>query len=75
MTPVQILHNILAKRANSMNTHGERTSDFIMKICGREEYLFGEYPIIQYLYIQETLAREGVPNVITMPINSVPGIF
>ncbi|XP_077283888.1 phosphatidylinositol 3-kinase 92E [Arctopsyche grandis] len=72
ITPQLLLKTILAKRANAMNTRGEQPSDFILKICGREEYLFGDYPLIQFIYIQETLSRDGVPTVITLPIKSVP---
>lgn len=29
-----------------------RASDYVLKVRGREEYLFGDYPLIQFLYIQ-----------------------
>lgn len=72
ITPLLLLKTILAKRATAMNTRGEQPSEFILRICGREDYIYGEYPFIQFLYIQETLARDGVPTVVTMPIKNVP---
>lgn len=30
----------------------DRASDYVLKVRGREEYLFGDYPLTQFLYIQ-----------------------
>lgn len=56
MTPNQLLELILSKKKSKLNIR-EKTKDYILKICGQEEYIFGEYPLVQFLYIQDTLSR------------------
>jgi len=51
----------------------EEAQDFVLKVLGREEYLVGDYPLIQFVYIQEMLARDMTPTVVTMSINNVAG--
>lgn len=72
ITSIQLLRKILSKKAHALNTRGESAVDFVLKVCGQEEYLVGDYPIVQFLYIQETLSRDGVPTVVTLSIDSVP---
>lgn len=50
---------------------GEKPKDFILKVCGQEEFLIGEYPLIQFSYIQDCLARDMTPTLVTMSIDSV----
>ncbi|VVC95371.1 unnamed protein product [Leptidea sinapis] len=66
LTPQQHIETILRKKANSLNMRGEHPRNFVLKVCGREEYLLGDHPLIQFLYIQEMLARDGVPQVMTV---------
>ncbi|CAG2056380.1 unnamed protein product, partial [Timema podura] len=54
------------------NTEASDLKDFVLKVCGREEYFVGDYPIIQYLYIQETLLSDGVPTLVTVSCEGVP---
>ena len=63
---------ILRKLANSLNMRGEHPHNYVLKVCGREEYLFGDYPLIQFLYIQEMLATDGVPQVMTVSMDRLP---
>nr|CAD7401329.1 unnamed protein product [Timema poppensis] len=72
MTPLQLLRIILNKKTIMLNSQGERPEDFVLKVCGREEYFVGDYPIIQYLYIQETLLSDGVPTLVTVSCEGVP---
>ena len=51
--------------------HGEKPSDFTLKVCGQEEYLIGEYPLIQFSYIQDCLARDITPTLVTLSTESV----
>lgn len=72
-TPDEIIGMILTKKALTMNKrfHPERSRDFILKVCGQDEYLFGDHPIVRFLYIQDTLARNGVPTVITQSVSAL----
>ncbi|XP_015119435.1 phosphatidylinositol 4,5-bisphosphate 3-kinase catalytic subunit delta isoform [Diachasma alloeum] len=72
-TPYQLIVLILNKRASRQISRGERevASDFILKVCGQEEYLIGDYPLIQFSYIQDCLARDVTPTLVTMGMESV----
>ncbi|XP_043477506.1 phosphatidylinositol 4,5-bisphosphate 3-kinase catalytic subunit delta isoform [Leptopilina heterotoma] len=70
-TPHQLLVQILNKRANTLMSRGERPGDFILKVCGQEEYLIGEYPVIQFIYIQESLSRDTTPVLLVLSRENV----
>lgn len=72
-TPDEIIGIILAKKGYTMKQRfpAERSRDYILKVCGQDEYLFGDYPIVRFLYIQDTLSRNGVPTVITQLISAL----
>ncbi|XP_041977720.1 phosphatidylinositol 4,5-bisphosphate 3-kinase catalytic subunit delta isoform [Aricia agestis] len=71
ITPQQHIETILRKKANSLNMRGENPRNYVLKVCGREEYLLGDHPLIQYLYIQEILAKDLVPQVMTVSMDKV----
>ncbi|GBP26148.1 hypothetical protein EVAR_74910_1 [Eumeta japonica] len=72
-TPPQLIEMILNKKANSLNKRGEHPQNYVLKVCGRQEYLVGNRTeIIQFLYIQETLARDGVPQLKLVGIDKLP---
>ncbi|XP_015181948.1 PREDICTED: phosphatidylinositol 4,5-bisphosphate 3-kinase catalytic subunit delta isoform [Polistes dominula] len=71
ITPYELLVLILNKRANTMMLRGEHPNDFILKVCGQEEYLIGEYPLIQFNYIQDCLAKDITPTLVTLNADSV----
>lgn len=72
-TPPELLEIILNKRANTLNTRGEQPNDFTLKICGQEEYLIGDnIPLIQFNYIQDCLAKDIIPTLVTLSKQSVP---
>lgn len=70
ITPMQLLEIILSKKKSKLNLR-ERSKDYILKIGGQEEYIFGDNPLIQFLYIQDTLSRDAVPAVVVMMLNDV----
>lgn len=72
ITPSKLLESILNKKATLLNIRGEYVSDYILKVCGRDEYLVGEYQIIEYQYIQDSISRDIIPTLVTMSVNSVP---
>ncbi|KAL1462919.1 hypothetical protein WDU94_014720 [Cyamophila willieti] len=71
-TPTELLRMILNKKAITLHTSGEQTSDYVLKVCGQEEYLVGELPLLQFCYIQESLSRERTPVLVTVSVESVP---
>jgi len=72
-TPPELLEVILNKRANTLKTRGEQPNDFTLKVCGQEEYLIGDnIPLIQFGYIQDCLAKDIMPTLVTLSKQSVP---
>ncbi|XP_063708405.1 phosphatidylinositol 4,5-bisphosphate 3-kinase catalytic subunit beta isoform [Culicoides brevitarsis] len=72
ITPSKMLEQVLAKKALTMNAKGEiLTQDYILKVCGQDEYLFGDYPLVQFLYVQDTLSRGGVPTLVVKQVADV----
>lgn len=61
-TPDEVIKRILEKKQISANTRNENSSEFILKVCGREEYIFGDHPIINFQYVQDALSREETPT-------------
>lgn len=70
-TPIQLLTQILNKKAITLNAKGEHVSEFVLKVCGQEEYLVGEYPLVSFVYIQESLSRDLTPTLVTVSVQSV----
>ncbi|XP_052755017.1 phosphatidylinositol 4,5-bisphosphate 3-kinase catalytic subunit delta isoform [Galleria mellonella] len=70
-TPQQHIEIILRKQAKSLNIRGEHPHNYVLKVCGREEYLFGDYPLIQFKYVQEMLSRDSVPQVMTVSVDKL----
>ncbi|ALC46695.1 Pi3K92E [Drosophila busckii] len=63
-TPLTLILNTLQKMSRSQMKMNDRANDYILKVSGRDEYLIGDHPLIQFLYIQETLSDAAVPNVV-----------
>lgn len=70
-TPDEVIKRILEKKQISVNTRNENSSDFILKVCGREEYMFGEHPIINFQYVQDSLSREETPTFVPKLLRNV----
>lgn len=64
---------ILTKRAIKLRARNEKCSDFTLKVCGREEYIVGSYPLIDYAYIQDSLSQDLIPILIAVSKCNVPG--
>lgn len=58
-----------------MNIRVERASEYVLKVCGQDEFLVGEYELIQFQYIQDCFSRDITPTVVTLHVNKVPGRF
>lgn len=72
-TPEQLMLQILNKRAMTLKTRNEKCSDFTLKVCGREEYIVGQHPLIDYAYIQDSLSQDLNPILIAVSKYNVPG--
>lgn len=70
--PIKLIENILNKRETLLNIKGERPCDYVLKVCGQEEYLIGDYELIEFQYVQDSIARDIMPVLITMAVHRVP---
>lgn len=57
----------------TLATSGEQAKNFVMKVCGEDEYLVGDRPLLHFLYIQEMVAKDMIPTVVTVSVDSIPG--
>ena len=69
--PRKLVLLALNKCANTTQ-RDEQPRDFALKVCGQDEYLVTDNPIIQFGYIQDCLARKIVPKLVVININSIP---
>lgn len=67
-TPLSLIDSTLQKMNRSQMKMNDRAADYILKVSGRDEYLFGDHPLIQFLYIQEALSDAAVPNVVLQSV-------
>ena len=61
----------MAKRVNKLNVKLEQSEDFVLKVFGRDEFIFGDHHIIKFQYIQDSLSREIIPNLLILGKDSV----
>ncbi|KAA8579955.1 hypothetical protein FQN60_005490 [Etheostoma spectabile] len=58
-TPAQVLVSFLAKTANKRSLLGIPDNmceaDFVLRVCGREEYLYGDKPLQDFNWIRQCL--------------------
>lgn len=72
-TPDQLLMQIIKKRALTLKTKNEVCSDFILKVCGREEYIVGLHALIDFAYVQDSLSQNLNPTLAAVSKFNVPG--
>uniref|UniRef100_A0A8B9J6Z5 Phosphatidylinositol 4,5-bisphosphate 3-kinase catalytic subunit gamma isoform n=1 Tax=Astyanax mexicanus TaxID=7994 RepID=A0A8B9J6Z5_ASTMX len=73
-TPVQVLQSFFTKIANKRALLGipeeVNESDFVLRVCGREEYIYGNYAIKDFHWIRQSLkSGEEIHLVLEPPPN------
>lgn len=58
-----------------LNVRGEKPSDYVLKVCGQDEYLVGDHPLIDFQYIQDSLSRDETPSLVTIYVHNVPSKY
>lgn len=71
INPKQLLEQIILKKQSKLKNYRGKIDDYILKICGQEEYIFGDHPLIQFLYIQDRLSRGETPIVVVTYVSDV----
>lgn len=70
--PTKFLEIVLTKKATIFNTKNEISSDYVLKVCGRDDFIMGEEPLINFQYIQESLSYGLTPVLVTVNVCNVP---
>lgn len=71
LNPQELMDEIMLKMQTKIKNFRRRIHDYILKICGQEEYIFGDHPLIQFIYIQDRLSRGEVPMVVVKFVSDV----
>ncbi|ERL86797.1 hypothetical protein D910_04202 [Dendroctonus ponderosae] len=71
-TPEELLERILAKKAQLLKISNERVQDYVLKVCGRDEYLLGGYKLCEYQYVEDCLSLCATPTLVTVHIDRIP---
>lgn len=71
LNPTELLQKIIQKKQLKLKNFRGKIDDYILKICGQEEYIFGDFPLIQFLYIQDRLSRGETPTVVVTFVSDV----
>ncbi|GIY91475.1 phosphatidylinositol 4,5-bisphosphate 3-kinase catalytic subunit beta isoform [Caerostris extrusa] len=67
----ELVSLVVKKKGPSIGLDTEYVNNFLLKICGVEEFLIGPYPISQYKYIRECLASDKTPELILVTTEMV----
>uniref|UniRef100_A0A182QT80 phosphatidylinositol 3-kinase n=1 Tax=Anopheles farauti TaxID=69004 RepID=A0A182QT80_9DIPT len=70
-TPDEVLKRILEKKQISAKARNDNSTDFILKVCGREEYIYGAHPMIRFQYVQDCLSRDETPTFVPRLVRKV----
>lgn len=70
-----MLAMILNKKVVTLNAPKEDAKNFVLKVVGQDEFLVGDFPLIQFMYVQEALSKDVLPTLVTIYATSVPGII
>ncbi|KAF4532330.1 hypothetical protein B566_EDAN003633 [Ephemera danica] len=69
--PSELLGMILNKKSVTSKNTIEQPHDYVLKVCGLQEYLIEERALISFRYIQDSLAQDASPTLITVPLCNV----
>lgn len=64
--PEDLVRMTLDKRAKTMGESIPDASQFVLKVCGLQEYLLGHFPLAQFMYIRRSITKAQIPEVIVV---------
>ncbi|XP_058063113.1 phosphatidylinositol 4,5-bisphosphate 3-kinase catalytic subunit delta isoform [Anopheles bellator] len=70
-TPDEVLKRILEKKQFLAKARNDNSGDYILKVCGHEEYIYGAHPINRFQYVQDCLSRDEPPTFVPRLIRTV----
>ncbi|XP_059138757.1 phosphatidylinositol 4,5-bisphosphate 3-kinase catalytic subunit delta isoform-like [Physella acuta] len=60
--PDAAIKRALSKKSNGSGSPVDDSELFILKVIGQEEYLYGDYPLIQFKYVYQCLVKKTAPQ-------------
>ncbi|KAG1683794.1 Phosphatidylinositol 4,5-bisphosphate 3-kinase catalytic subunit alpha isoform [Nymphon striatum] len=63
--------SMLLPKAQQQQKVQEHVQSYLLKVCGYEQYLLAQYPICQYKYIRNCIARGEIPQLMLMSKEAV----
>ena len=70
ITPVQLIEQFI--RGSSPDSLKSREcKDYVLKVCGTDQYLFDEKPILRYAYVVDCVSKEQVPQLCLIDFDDV----
>ncbi|XP_035228755.1 phosphatidylinositol 4,5-bisphosphate 3-kinase catalytic subunit delta isoform-like [Stegodyphus dumicola] len=67
----ELLDLVLSKKGPSIGLQSHLAKNYVLKICGLEEYLVGPHPLSQFKYVQETLSNDKTPELVLVPSDTI----
>ncbi|KAI1309369.1 Phosphatidylinositol 4,5-bisphosphate 3-kinase catalytic subunit beta isoform [Halotydeus destructor] len=67
-TPEDVIDTAL----DIMSNHTYKASEYVLKVCGREEYMLGGEKLIKYKYVREMIASNKIPCFVAILEKSIP---
>jgi phosphatidylinositol-4,5-bisphosphate 3-kinase len=67
----ELLEKIIAKMTMKYNASHFNVDELVLKFCGQEEYILGDFPIIKFTCVQESLLRNETPSFVVMKVSDV----
>jgi PI3-kinase family, ras-binding domain len=68
--PLRLLQLALNKVSYTKNK-SEDPSNYLLKVCGQQEFLVGEHALVNFTYIHDALSRDIVPVVVVVSASIV----
>lgn len=69
ITPSQLIEQFI--KGGHEELKSRECGDYILKVCGTDQYLLSEKPILRYKYIVECVSKEQVPQLCLIDFNDV----
>jgi phosphatidylinositol-4,5-bisphosphate 3-kinase catalytic subunit alpha/beta/delta len=68
--PMRLLQLALNKVSYTKNK-SEDPCNYLLKVCGQQEFLVGDQALVNFTYIHDALSRDIVPVVVVVSANIV----
>ncbi|KAG1679555.1 Phosphatidylinositol 4,5-bisphosphate 3-kinase catalytic subunit delta isoform [Nymphon striatum] len=68
----ELLTSALNKKSHMTGIRHPNSNSYVLKVCGLQEFLLGDHPICQFLYIQDMLRKNETPQLLINSTRNIP---